>query len=181
MPDMREALNQFAQQDPDSPIARDVRRVRREDARKRELEKLSGEFSQVGRQWLQEYALSELRSKWDSLKTNFARLPSNDQAQMLSKLASGMQISEDQNSRYHRFAITTALEKSIANLKSRLGRAQFSPASRVFVEALSELAGYSPEERSAFKKFLYQSNDLKGLVKSPQIFPLVARWLVKQN
>lgn len=195
MSDIREAFRRGAEQNPKSPITEDVRSTTRQIRREKEVEKIGQKFHRLGREWfnlkINPYhparsidritSTQELRRQWQELLGSLIYFENVEQPQMFNQLANGLQFSEEKiNPSYIDFASKTMLENLANEFKAIFRGVRFSPASQLFFEALYDIAQFSEDEKIAFKNFMYQRDGFKGLVRLPQIFPVVAQWFVKK-
>ena len=194
MPDLREAFRKAVSQNPNSPAAeeitssyRQIKREKAEEGQKRKIERLGLKFYSLGREWLNlrtnpfstPITIDTIRTRWQDLQTQLSHLKSQEQSQMLCELANGILLSEGPLTGVHKY-LAISLMLSTRNLLEEMQAlfrgASFTPCSQVFFEVLGDIAGFSEEQKTSFKDFMYKKSGLNGLVELPEVFPVVAQW-----
>lgn len=194
---MREAFREAARENPKSPISGVVRGVERKqyEERKaerhaRELDKLGGRLEYIGRVWLNHrmrnhvsISMRTLKEEWKELPPLLANIEESERVELIGRLAKGLMLSEERtNAYYKQTAIRRILENPLEDIQAIFAKkTRFSPASEAFFEALTDICGYSKEQKASFKEFMSSREDLSGLVRLPQTFPAVAEWLVQSR
>lgn len=193
---MREEFLRAARQNPKSPIADAVRGIertqfegRRAERRAKELEKLGGRFEYIGNNWLNQImgnpitiSIRDLRKEWgEELLPQLSNSEVSERPQIISRLAKGLMLSENLNSSYRVTVASVILNNPLGELSQMFITKKISPASKVFLQAISDISGYSRKQKALFGNFMNGRKDLQGSVTLPQTFPAVAEWLVQQN
>lgn len=142
-------------------------------------------FEYIGNSWFYRDgpdSVEKIREEWPRLQQLLAGMQESERRQMISKLADGLGISEKGlNDYYRKLAITIMLNNPVEEMAQMFNQKKFSPASKVFFEALSDISGYSKEQKVLFRDFMNKREDLQGSVTLSQIFPAVAEWLVQES
>jgi hypothetical protein len=155
------------------------------ERRKRELDKLGGRFEYIGREWLTHGMVNsvvrrKVKEEWHELPPLLANIEEGERPQLISRLAKSLRLSENSNSSY-RVIAARILNNRLEGPSQMLSTKRFSTVSEVFFEYISDIAGYSKEQKALFRDFMNKREDLNGSISLPQTFPAVAEWLVQSR
>lgn len=197
---MREALNKALRDNPNSPLAGDIvsannerHKEARNERHKRDLGRLESRFQRVGFSYhYTESFMSfahrrlnpeELKQEWQQLQTSLAGVSEAERPQMISALADGMRLGEgDVTSGYLRKMLAMdMLNNPLGSVKELFTGIKFNTASKAFFVALSNISGYSREQRSQFEEFMYGRKELSRTPTLSEVLPAVAEWLVQSR
>lgn len=189
---MLEAFRKAAKQNPNSEATGIFKGVEHSQyvtrqARKHErgLEKLGGEFENIGGRWLgylQEKSLSakQIREDWRNLLPRLANIQEGERTGLITRLAKGLMLSED-NTNSDRYTMPGPLFKYSGHFQEIPNGVRLSPQSTYFIGAVSELHGDYGKEGTSLIDFVGSRGDSRGLVRLPKVLPVVAEWLVQQS
>ena len=188
--DIRAALQRALSEKPNRSIRKmfvDAERSQYEERETRrhriELDKLGGRFEWIGSVWSNQImgksiviSVKEVKQEWQELLSRLASTEEEERTQLISKLAHGLMLSEDQDLEGIRRNIVVGDNQNIFDRK------RFTPASRVFLRTVAELSDYSAKQSKSFEGFVNKRVDWShGLVTLPQTFPVVADWFVQSR
>lgn len=199
---MREAFRRAVEKKPGTKIEDILKKVDRSQYKERraerhagDLERMGGRFERIGSSWLYlrlgPLAMppiqgltsdKKIREEWQRLQTPLVNMSKNERPQMISKLTDGLELSEEGlNAYYRQLVVGEILDNPLGQVQEMFSKTRFSSASKAFFGVLSDISGYSKEQRTSFKDFMNKRKDLRGSVSLPQTFPAIAEWFVQQS
>jgi len=164
--DRGEALLAEARENPDSPLGQEL--IRSEEAvRKRREES----FFQLGRDVRTSFGkekviMPSVRNKWSLIRATSIYCPPEDQAQFMTKLATGMGLSESNPHKVYAY--------TLAGFPAHREKPNLTPAAQLFAIIVSQLDNCHIDEVEAHIQ-------LEGRVALPQTFRPIAGWLEQKS
>lgn len=199
----KEAFNQAARQNPNSPLARQIRETgtrisqeNQQERRQQAIESLQNRVLIIGENWssLNEYSIglrpslkarqvANLKSQWQRVLERLLNTAHAEQISILDQLAVGLGISEEHLSRQHRLTlIDSVLRNPLKDIAYKLsGKPQLTPASQMFLMHFCDLSGYSPEKIGKLEDFIDNRAESKDKVVLPQTLATISLWFQEQT
>ena len=196
---MAEALSRAMQESPNSPmvpVIKDVEQAREpEKIKQREEEQftqLKEQLKELGLMWFgtridlstdrsyghKRIPIEQIREKWTQALTCLRDKPSAQRIELLSAIASGMHLREDNfptlDAKYGRIFPFTPLVYS--SFSEPLG-ISFTRPSIFFMKSISGMSDHSIEQEKEFREFMVRKAGLTGKVELPEIFSGISRWI----
>lgn len=181
-------------------VIRDVDQARKpERIKQREEEQfaqLKEEYYTLGRMWFNTkidkstdrfyrhdgIPIEQKRKQWLQALTSLNEKPAEQRIELLSELASGMLLREDNfptiDAKYGRIFRFSPLVYS--GLSEPLG-ISFTRPSIFFMENISGMSDHSIEQKKEFRDFMVREAGLKEKVGLRELFPGISRWLDHSN
>ena len=196
---MYEAFRKAAKEKPRDPTARDVfkvsdnqRQEKQVERKAKEVEGLKTEFRAIGSNWFllkgnpvkaswQRVTETSLKQNWQRAIAKLSRFDADQQASALDNFSQGMDLSEEHlHPAYYRVeAELSSIWSKIDLLRRLRGRRQsLSPVSRMYIEVVKDIAGYSDEQKKSLDEFM-EANLPQERVQLPQTIKTLTLWLQK--
>ncbi len=201
---VQQAFLKATESNPKSSISRVIKRITKiraeERVKQREIDQfvqLKKQLKDMGHSWFsirvgipmdRRFDLSTARiydqriKQWTQTLTALKNRPSEERIELLSAIASGMQITEyglhHGTHPVYAKSFPSIFSDPLGDLPDELAEVRFSPPSIIFIEAFINMSGYSGQQRKEFRdEFMVKKSGLKGKVELPQLFPAISRWM----
>ncbi len=195
-----EAFRQAAKKDPNLSISRVIKKVIKiqgeERAKQKEIDQfvqLKKQLKDVGFSWFSiligiprdkqydsatYYVRRDREKGWAKSLKVLENRSSEERVELLSAIASGMQITEyGVHLAYAKSLFQAIFSDPLGDLRATLSEVRFSPPSTIFMLGFSWMSSYSEQKEQEFREFIVKKSGLTGQVALPQLFPAISRWM----